>query len=245
MVMPSGRRSSEPVPRAERQRQRAEERRHRRHHDRAGSAAGTPGRSTPRATCPRSRSASSAKSIIMIAFFLTMPMSRMMPMSAMTLNSVRHDDERQERADARRRQRRQDRDRVDVALVEHAEHDVDGEQRGEDQERLATPATRGRPPPCPGTRRGCRAAGRSRARRGGWRRPPSPSETPGAVLNDSVTAGNCPWWLSDSGAAVVSKCANADERHRRRRSPSARRCCAARRVAAGTRASPRGSRGTG
>ena len=38
---------------------------------------------------PWSRSASSAKSIIMIAFFFTMPMSRTMPMSAMTLNSVR------------------------------------------------------------------------------------------------------------------------------------------------------------
>ena len=38
---------------------------------------------------PRSRSASSAKSIIMMAFFFTMPMSRMMPMSAMMLNSMR------------------------------------------------------------------------------------------------------------------------------------------------------------
>ena len=37
---------------------------------------------------PRWRSASSAKSIIMIAFFLTMPISRMTPISAMTLNSV-------------------------------------------------------------------------------------------------------------------------------------------------------------
>ena len=35
------------------------------------------------------RSASSAKSIIMIAFFLTMPISRMMPISAITLKSVR------------------------------------------------------------------------------------------------------------------------------------------------------------
>ncbi len=25
----------------------------------------------------------------------------------------------------------------------------------------------------------------------------SPSATPGARLNDSVTAGNCPWWLID------------------------------------------------
>src|SRR6266576_2168783 len=38
---------------------------------------------------PSLRSASSAKSIIMMAFFLTMPISRMMPMSATTPNSVR------------------------------------------------------------------------------------------------------------------------------------------------------------
>ena len=33
------------------------------------------------------------------------------------------------------RQRRENRDRVDIALVEHAEHDVDDEDRGGDQER--------------------------------------------------------------------------------------------------------------
>ncbi|MNC89609.1 hypothetical protein D3C83_55720 [compost metagenome] len=38
---------------------------------------------------PSLRSASSAKSIIMIAFFLTMPISRMMPMTAMMPRSVR------------------------------------------------------------------------------------------------------------------------------------------------------------
>ena len=38
---------------------------------------------------PSLRSASRAKSIIMMAFFSTMPMSRMMPMRAMTLKSVR------------------------------------------------------------------------------------------------------------------------------------------------------------
>ena len=88
MVMPSGRRSSEPVP--------------------VPSASGRPPRSAAivvimigpeaqqarlvdrllAASCPWSRSASSAKSIIMIAFFFTMPMSRTMPMSAMTLKSV-------------------------------------------------------------------------------------------------------------------------------------------------------------
>ena len=39
------------------------------------------------AMLPR-RSASSAKSIIMMAFFLTMPISRMTPISAMMLNSM-------------------------------------------------------------------------------------------------------------------------------------------------------------
>ena len=37
---------------------------------------------------PSSRSATSAKSIIMMAFFLTMPISRMMPMMAMMSNWV-------------------------------------------------------------------------------------------------------------------------------------------------------------
>ena len=36
---------------------------------------------------PSSRSASSAKSIIMMAFFFTMPISRMIPMMAMTSSS--------------------------------------------------------------------------------------------------------------------------------------------------------------
>ncbi len=47
------------------------------------------------------------------------------------------DQQGQQRADAGGRQRRQDGDGVDVALVEHAEHDVDRHHRGEDQPRLA------------------------------------------------------------------------------------------------------------
>ena len=31
----------------------------------------------------------------------------------------------------------------------------------------------------------------------------SPSDVPGDRLNDSVTAGNCAWWLMVSGALVV------------------------------------------
>ena len=42
----------------------------------------------------------------------------------------------QQRADAGRWQRRQDRQRVDVALVQQTQHDVDGDQRRGDQPRL-------------------------------------------------------------------------------------------------------------
>ena len=43
--------------------------------------------------------------------------------------------QRDQRADAGRRQGRQDRQRVDVALVENAEHDIDGEQGRAEQQR--------------------------------------------------------------------------------------------------------------
>ena len=57
-------------------------------------------------------------------------------MIAMIAEVVAGQHQREQRADAGRRQRRQDRDRVDVALVEHAEHDVHGDDRGEDQQQL-------------------------------------------------------------------------------------------------------------
>jgi hypothetical protein len=44
--------------------------------------------------------------------------------------------QRQERAETGRGQGRQDRDRVDEALVEHPQHDVDGDDRGDDQQHL-------------------------------------------------------------------------------------------------------------
>ena len=46
------------------------------------------------------------------------------------------DQQREDRADAGRGQRGENRDRMDVALVEHAEHDVDGDERREDEDRL-------------------------------------------------------------------------------------------------------------
>ena len=73
----------------------------------------------------------------MIAFFFTIPISRMIPINAITLRSVRHNKQRQNRAHARRRQRRQNRDRVDVALIEHAQHDVDRHQRRQNQQWFA------------------------------------------------------------------------------------------------------------
>ena len=48
-----------------------------------------------------------------------------------------HEQQREQRADAGRRQRGKNRDRMNEALVEHSEHDVDGEQRGDDEEWLA------------------------------------------------------------------------------------------------------------
>src|SRR5258708_6127791 len=48
-----------------------------------------------------------------------------------------HQEKSEKRADARGRQRGEDRHRVHIALVEDPEHDVDGDERKGDQERLA------------------------------------------------------------------------------------------------------------
>ena len=119
---------------AERERQRTEQRRHRRHHDRPEAQdAGFVDRRLRR--LPRSRSASSAKSIIMIAFFLTMPISKMIPIREITVER-RGRRSGQQRANAGGRQRGQDGDRVNEAFVEHAEQDVDRDDSRGDQERL-------------------------------------------------------------------------------------------------------------
>ena len=86
---------------------------------------------------PCVRSASSAKSIIMMAFFLTMPISSTMPISADHREVHAAEHQRQQRADAGRGQRGEDGEGVDEALVEHAQHDVDGDDRGQDQPGLA------------------------------------------------------------------------------------------------------------
>ena len=140
MVIPSGQRSSDPAPRS----------------SISGSAPNSAamvvimiGRKRSRqasriassGATPRVRSASMAKSTIMIAFFFTMPISSTMPTSATSDRSVPVQHQRQQRADAGGRQRRQDGDRVDPAFVQHAQHDVDHHHRGQDQPRFARRAT--------------------------------------------------------------------------------------------------------
>ena len=67
--------------------------------------------------------------MIRIAFFLTMPISRNTPIRAMMRELHPEHQQRQHRADPGRRQRRQHRHRMDQALVEHAEDDVDRRRR--------------------------------------------------------------------------------------------------------------------
>ena len=74
-----------------------------------------------------------AKSIIMIAFFLTMPISSTMPMIADHVEVVTRQHQREQRADAGRGQGGENRHRVDEAFVQHAQHDVDDDDRGEDE----------------------------------------------------------------------------------------------------------------
>ena len=141
---------------------------------------------------PSLRSASMAKSIIRMAFFFTMPISRMMPIKAMMLSSVLKDQQRQQRAHAGRGKRGKNGDRVDVVLVENSQHDVDGDQRGQDQIGLG------------GERvlKGLRRALKTGMNRGRQRpscaplfeprRTASPRVTFGARLKENVTAGNWP-----------------------------------------------------
>ena len=174
IVMPSGRRSSDPVPGPERQRDAAEQRGHGGHHDGTeAQQARLVDRFVRRLAL--SRSASSAKSIIMMAFFFTMPISRMMPISEITLKSLPRDQQRQDRAHAGGGQRGENRDRVDVALVQHAQHDVHRHQRGQDQHRLVGERVLKRLRPCPGNSPECSPESRSAARPRGSPPPPRPA----------------------------------------------------------------------
>ena len=114
--------------------------------------------------------------------------------------------ERPERPDRRRRQPGQDGERMDEALVEDAEHDVDrddgrGEQKPLVGERVLEHLG--------GSGEGSRDRGRhvqfgldgvDAADRVAER-------DPGRRVEGDVTAGSCPSWLMDSGPAVRSTCA--------------------------------------
>ena len=91
----------------------------------------------------------------MMAFFFTMPISRMMPIRRHHVQLGAAQQQRQQRADAGRGKRGEDRDRVDVAFVEDAQHDVDGDQRRQDQQRLDCAAKPERPGRCPESCREC------------------------------------------------------------------------------------------
>ena len=103
---------------------------------------------------PSVRSASNAKSIIMMAFFFTIPISRMMPINAMTLNSIRRAMRGQQGAYAGGRQGREDRQWMNVALVQNTEHDIDRDQGGQDQQRFMFQRMLKTPAPRPGNSRG-------------------------------------------------------------------------------------------
>ena len=128
-----------------------------------------------------------------MAFFFTMPISRMMPMMAMTRELRVREHQRQQRAHARRRQRGENGDGMNVAFVEDAEHEVNRNERGGDQEGLAAQRIL----------IGLRGSGETgvngrRASRSCWplsvmASTASPSATPGCRLNEMVTDGNRPW----------------------------------------------------
>jgi hypothetical protein len=109
----------------------------------------------------------------------------------------------QQRADAGRRQGRQDGQRVHVALVQHAQHDVDADHRRQDQPQLvgqrvligAGRAEEGAADTLAGMPISTRPADGSTAR---------PSETPGAVSKPMVVAGNCATWVTCSGAGLLA-----------------------------------------
>ena len=73
----------------------------------------------------------------MMAFFFTMPINRTIPMSAMTRQFGVKCQQSQKRSHAGRGQSRENRHRVDVTFVQHPQHNVDSDQRGQNEPRLA------------------------------------------------------------------------------------------------------------
>ncbi len=73
----------------------------------------------------------------MIAFFCTMPMSRTMPIRAISERSLPVSINASNAPTPGRGQAGENRDRVDIALIKHAQDDVDDDDGGQDEKRLA------------------------------------------------------------------------------------------------------------
>ena len=136
MAMPSGRRSSEPVPRLQGQRQGAEQGGHGGHHDRAepqqaGLVNGLHGRQ-PFGALGVEREVNHHDGVLLHDADQQDDADQRDQRQVLAAQQ-----QRQQRAHARRRQAREDGDGVDVALIEHAQDDVDDDDGGQDQERLA------------------------------------------------------------------------------------------------------------
>src|SRR5262249_54042548 len=71
-------------------------------------------------------------------FFLTMPISKMIPIMPMTSSGMPNSIRVNSAPSPARGQGRDDCDRVDRALIEHAKDDVDRDQRSENQDRRAS-----------------------------------------------------------------------------------------------------------
>ena len=121
------------------------------------------------------------------------------------------DHQRQQRAEPGERQARQDRERVDEALVQDAEHEVDHQDREDqqDQQALLGVLERRAVPEklvlmVEGSTSRAAASTPSTA---------VPIEVPGSRLNESVTEGSWPEWFTVSGPDALGHLRQAAERH--------------------------------
>ena len=83
---------------------------------------------------PCSRTRTMARSTSRIAFFVTRPMSRMMPIIEPIAIEFLREEEAEDGADDRERQRHHDRERVDEALELRGEHEVDEDDAEQERE---------------------------------------------------------------------------------------------------------------
>ena len=167
---------------AEHQGQGAEDGGHRRHQNGAkAQQAGLVDRLARRAA-PRSRCATIAKSIIRMAFFFTMPISRMMPISAMMVRSS----PASMRASSAPMPADGSVERIvigmDEALVQHAEHDVHRRARRPPAATARWSGCCGRRAPRPERWCGCCPASRCRCSAFSMAETAAPSEAPGRKI---------------------------------------------------------------